>query len=430
MAVQSIMAMASRMLIGSVIRSTVFRQLLKPIQLNSAPTAKNLLRPNRLKAAFFGTSSQVCSQVKQVENGIEFSVGDSTEQRFVDYLWLYDNCRCPKCYMAVVNQKLVDPRFITPEIKPKSLELTGDNLQITWTDGHSHTYDLNWILSNIHGGTASQPKLKPILWKTLKPEEFPTVKYSSNIKREELVKDILSNIVVYGFTLITNVEPTFEHTDEIFRSIAPIQKGYFWGETFTIQPQEEFTDNAYTNDFLPPHTDAAHILESPGLQLIHILKKSSDGGESTLNDSFYIAEEFKKKDPESYHYITTTPVESSYKADVLEAHYKHCESVFRLHPLTKEPLQIRFNPTDILPIKTIPQKDIRKWYKSFGAFVTELYDPANGIEFILQPGTMLVFDNWRLLHGRKSFLGYRQLMGGFISHTEFKSRARRLGLVD
>ncbi|GAB6032114.1 hypothetical protein CHUAL_010477 [Chamberlinius hualienensis] len=423
------MAMASRIL-SSVIRSTVIRQLLKSKQLNSAPVVGNILKSADLRAAFFGTSSQLHSHVKQVENGIEFNVGDLTEYRFVDYLWLYDNCRCPKCFMANVNQKLGDPRFVTPDIKPKSLELSGDNLQITWSDDHGHTYDLKWILANIYGGIPQQPKLKPRLWKSLKPEEFPKVEYSPNIKREELVKQILSNIVVYGFTLITNVDPTFEATDDIFRSIAPIQKGYFWGEVFTIQPQEEFPDNAFTNDYLPPHTDAAHILEAPGVQLIHILKKSSDGGESTLCDSFNIAEELKKRDPESYNFITTTPVESSYKADMLQVHYKHCETILRLHPFTKEMLQIRFNPTDILPIKTIPQREIRKWYKSFGSLVTELYDPSNGIEFVLHPGTMLVFDNWRLLHGRKSFVGHRQLCGGFISHTEFKSRARQLGLVD
>ena len=45
-------------------------------------------------------------------------------------------------------------------------------------------------------------------------------------------------------------------------------------------------------------------------------------------------------------------------------------------------------------------------------------------EFMLEPGTILTFDNWRVLHARASLTGYRQLCGGYHNREDFESRLR------
>ncbi len=45
-------------------------------------------------------------------------------------------------------------------------------------------------------------------------------------------------------------------------------------------------------------------------------------------------------------------------------------------------------------------------------------------EFLLEPGNILTFDNWRLLHGRSAFTGYRQLCGGYHNREDFESLIR------
>lgn len=47
----------------------------------------------------------------------------------------------------------------------------------------------------------------------------------------------------------------------------------------------------------------------------------------------------------------------------------------------------------------------------------------------LQPGTVVIYNNWRILHGRTSFTGKRFFGGCYVSMTEFLSKARILKLI-
>ena len=43
---------------------------------------------------------------------------------------------------------------------------------------------------------------------------------------------------------------------------------------------------------------------------------------------------------------------------------------------------------------------------------------------MLEPGKVLTFDNWRVLHARSSLTGYRQLCGGYHNREDFESKLR------
>ena len=49
--------------------------------------------------------------------------------------------------------------------------------------------------------------------------------------------------------------------------------------------------------------------------------------------------------------------------------------------------------------------------------------------FQLKPGEMLVFDNWRLLHGRGAFQGKRKMAGAYINREDFLSAIREHELL-
>ena len=48
----------------------------------------------------------------------------------------------------------------------------------------------------------------------------------------------------------------------------------------------------------------------------------------------------------------------------------------------------------------------------------------------LKPGEMLVFDNWRILHGRGGFEGKRKMAGAYINREDFLSAIRRHDLTE
>ena len=43
---------------------------------------------------------------------------------------------------------------------------------------------------------------------------------------------------------------------------------------------------------------------------------------------------------------------------------------------------------------------------------------------LLRPGDLLIFNNWRILHGRGSFSGDRKMSGCYINKEDFDSSCR------
>ena len=69
------------------------------------------------------------------------------------------------------------------------------------------------------------------------------------------------------------------------------------------------------------------------------------------------------------------------------------------------------------------------YYRALIEFSTRLNDPANAVQFRLQPGQAIVYDNQRILHGRSAFTaaaGRRHLRLCTIDRDQFHSRLRLL----
>ena len=53
-------------------------------------------------------------------------------------------------------------------------------------------------------------------------------------------------------------------------------------------------------------------------------------------------------------------------------------------------------------------------------------DPAMQWRHVLAPGEALLFDNWRVLHGRHAYGGVRRMCGGYVNREDVESRLRQL----
>lgn len=80
-------------------------------------------------------------------------------------------------------------------------------------------------------------------------------------------------------------------------------------------------------------------------------------------------------------------------------------------------------------LTNISQEESLQFYKHYRTIAKEIQRNENEWRLILEPGTVCIFDNWRLLHGRGEYTGRRQVAGCYISRNEFCSVARRYGLI-
>lgn len=80
-------------------------------------------------------------------------------------------------------------------------------------------------------------------------------------------------------------------------------------------------------------------------------------------------------------------------------------------------------------MNNIDQSEVKRFYQAYQAFAREVQSPTNEWHFKMKPGTMCIFDNWRLLHGRTAYTGQRQMVGSYVARTEYLSVARTLNLI-
>ncbi|HEY7628853.1 MAG TPA: TauD/TfdA family dioxygenase, partial [Ilumatobacteraceae bacterium] len=88
-------------------------------------------------------------------------------------------------------------------------------------------------------------------------------------------------------------------------------------------------------------------------------------------------------------------------------------------------VQVSYNNSDRAPF-LLPAEEMTELYAALRAFDHLANDEAMQWRQILRPGDALIFDNWRVLHGRHSYTGKRTLCGAYLNHEDFESRLRLL----
>lgn len=208
----------------------------------------------------------------------------------------------------------------------------------------------------------------------------------------------------------------------------PIMKTLF-GEMFTLTDNHDHADTAYSKDFLGSHTDNTYFTDAAGLQVLHCIYHDGKGGESTFVDGLRCVQELRQKNSEAFEILCKTQIPAEYIDDGKEQHHYHSGPVIRLCPVTGDLKQFRWNVNDRAVMNTILQDDMPKFYDAFLEMSRIIQDENNKWTFKLTPGTVVIFDNWRVMHGREAYTGRRKMAGCYILHSEFVSKAKILKLM-
>jgi trimethyllysine dioxygenase len=249
------------------------------------------------------------------------------------------------------------------------------------------------------------------------------------LKSDDGVADWTAKIEKYGFCFVNGVPVNPESTEKLLCRIAFIRTthyGKFWDFTSNLAK----ADLAYTTMKLDAHTDTTYFTDPVGLQLLHLLEFDGVGGESLLVDGFRAARILREEDPTAYRILSHIGIPS---------HSAGNNDIF-IQPSTTNPIlthnlntgqlgQIRWNNSDRSTMDQWNNADdvplfydaIRKWNEILSRKDGELWTQ-------LRPGRALIFDNWRVLHGRSAFSGHRRLCGGYINRDDYVSRLRLTNL--
>ncbi|KAE8390357.1 P-loop containing nucleoside triphosphate hydrolase protein [Aspergillus alliaceus] len=256
---------------------------------------------------------------------------------------------------------------------------------------------------------------------------YPTVLYDKVMSSDEGVLDWLQNIYLFGFSFVKGVPIDPESTKTLLERIAFIRHthyGGFWDFTADLT----FKDTAYTTEFLGAHTDNTYFTDPARLQLFHLLSHTDgDGGASLLVDGFKAASVLKKENPVNYATLVNTfqPYHASGNDGTCIQPAEQAP-VFKNHPSFRTLYQIRWNNYDRAAKRDWSTEEQNRWYNAARHFDNIITRKSMQLWTQLEPGTALIFDNWRMLHGRSEFTGKRRMCGGYVNNDDFISRYRLL----
>lgn len=179
----------------------------------------------------------------------------------------------------------------------------------------------------------------------------------------------------------------------------------------------------------------------PGLQLLHCIKAAGQGGESIFSDALHAANVLKSTSPEAFNDLATFPVTYHYTKG--GHHFMDHKPVIQLdehdpnniaHVNWSPPFQGPFTINNGLADNG---RALRNWHRAARAFDHVLNEPTNLYEYRLKEGDCVIFDNRRVLHGRKAFTSgtpvggdpsqdnaVRWLKGAYLDHDDFRSQVR------
>ena len=348
-------------------------------------------------------------------------------------------------------------------------------LQVTWYNPLTHEsmmthYSLAWLeqcrydpeaLEERRRATSVSPALA--LSSSRPPQafefsDFVTHKDNSDNNSDDTLFSLLHAIVQDGAALIHNAPNDDTTVTQLATLLAGgTSHGHLYGDIFHVMTRVNAHNIAYTSEALAPHQDLSYYESQPGLQLLHCIDNNPTtvvGGESTLVDVMAAATELQRLAPDLFDSLTTTEatfIKQRHGADIVyRGPYISVDS-------SQSVVGVRWSPPFegpmCAPEHVVADVCLAKSAMEFmvdNAVVSEhhtgldtdlqqqLRDYAQEYtwEYRLQPGDVLVFNNQRMLHGRRGFRltedaedGDRHLIGCYTNMEEtlnqYRLRRRR-----
>ncbi|KAH6670782.1 hypothetical protein B0J14DRAFT_656847 [Halenospora varia] len=344
---------------------------------------------------------------------------------------LRDACKCAKCVDPSSTQKNFQTTDIPVNIDVKSLVYKNEDAVITWKNDvpgfgsdHISTYPLESFKSYRRPSSLVHDHSRgfvPRSWDATKiKERLEFMSFKDYMTSDRHLYHALKNLDMNGLIFIRGVPDSEKSVEDLASRMGNI-RDTLYGRTWDVKSVPDAKNVAYTSQFLGLHMDLLYMANPPGFQFLHCLKSTAAGGASLFADSFRVL-----------------PGEDKIPQIPIAYHYKNAgEYYYYVHPLVEldhlgKIRAVNYSPpfqaNYMLP-QTANPADVNQGLEFLRRFAKGADDPKNVLEYRLQEGECVIFNNRRLLHGRKQFDalgGERWLKGTYVDADVMASRRRVL----
>jgi len=379
-----------------------------------------------------GRSLRAC----RVEEGtvqLHFSDG---KRAAVPGVYLRDNCCCTACLHPTTGMRRVMVSMTDPAHKAPAKATVGPDgeLSLEWPDGHATTLSSEWLRCRVL--PRANPQEDIVTWDAawlranLDVVTFPFQAVVGKSGPDVLAW--LDALWKYGLTRLVGAPAEVEQVRRLAQSVRlPLRKTIYGGDLFDVKVKPNAANQAYTPDGLGMHTDLPYYSKPPDVQILHciVAGPASDGGQSTFSDGFAAAGSLRGRSAAAYEILGRVPVVFE-DVNVPQYHMEGVHSVLELDAsggLAAVNLS-NFVRSSLLGAGHGDPASIRAHYEAMADFQALLEGEEHRFEHSTRPGEVWVFNNRRVLHGRRAFSGRfpRHLQGGYMEWDDIHSLRRLL----
>ena len=366
---------------------------------------------------------ETIERIEPADDGLQVTWGDGARSCY-PWLWLRDHAHDEATRHPVTQQRLIETASLPAGLRAAAVARVDGDLRITWAGADEPSHLPIQFLHRFRSPGRADNGAVPVAvrWdaSTIADASW-RVEHDRVMDGDDGLRDWLATVATWGFAVVTGTPPTAEATERLLRRVGYVREtifGGFWEFTADLK----MADLAYTNAYLPAHTDGTYSHDAPGAQMLHCLHFDGTGGESTIVDGFAIAEVLRTEAPEQFALLSQVAIPGQYIGD--GSHLMASRPVFR-HDHRGDLVQVSYNNADRAPF-LLPPDEMTALYAALRAFDDLANHPSMQWVHVLRPGEALLFDNWRVLHGRGSYTGRRTLCGGYLNREDVESRLRLL----
>lgn len=347
------------------------------------------------------------------------------EPAMLSWRWVRDHCEDPSSFDPKTKQRRI---WAIGATEPKaalsaSLGLADgeDVVAIEWPEEPTST----WISAATLAALLepATPTVRPI-WHDPSTTEVTVGDVSKVLTDDNALAIWVDDLARHGYGVLRGFQGGHDDVTELASRIGYPSTTIF-GQTWDLASDiDHHDDTAYTQSFLAPHTDGTYSHEAPGLQMFCCTERDGTGGESIVVDAFAIAETLRVEYPEHFELLTQVSVPAHYIEPGIEL--RATRPAIRLNSHSHI-VQVSMNNYDRSPM-LLPADQMEAFYAAYGQLHELSGDRSRWKSIRLEPGDVLINDNWRVLHGRQAYTGARRFIGCYLNHEDFESRCRTLGL--
>ena len=198
-----------------------------------------------------------------------------------------------------------------------------------------------------------------------------------------------------------------------------------FGKLFNVKSQKQPNDLAYTSIELESHTDNPYRKPVPSIQFLFCIHNSCQGGDSTIVDGFKVAEDLKNENLNAFNTLTNTLINFKFKDK--DAILEKTGKIIKLSE-RGELKQIKYSNRLDFVFYQEPKK-LDEFYAAKRIMHQMINSSKYLFKFRLEPGDLIIMNNYRTLHGRTSYNtaeGTRWLQGLYIDHDSAESKFKLL----